>query len=84
MRLRCRAAPAHRAGINAYVAYQVVGEFGQGELTYEQTMAVIFVEGWIFVVLSVTGVRGGIIKYMPKCIALASSGAQNAAPRCTA
>ncbi|KDD74028.1 hypothetical protein H632_c1638p0, partial [Helicosporidium sp. ATCC 50920] len=60
-------------GINAYVAYQVVGQFSQGELTYEQAMAAIFVEGWIFVLLSVTGVRGGIIKYMPKTIALATS-----------
>ena len=62
------------AGINAYVAYQVVGQFGEGELTYEQAMAAIFVEGWIFVLLSITGVRGGIVKYMPKSIAMASSG----------
>lgn len=61
-------------GINAYVAYQVVGQFGVGELTYQQAMAAIFVEGWIFVLLSLTGVRGGLVKYMPKSIAMASSG----------
>ena len=64
------------AGINAYVAYQVVGQFGSGKLTYQQAMTAIFVEGWIFILLSITGVRGGIVKFMPKSIALASSGEQ--------
>lgn len=63
------------AGITAYVAYQVVGQHGMGQLSYQQTMTAVFVEGFIFVVLSVTGVRGGIIKFMPKSIAMASSGA---------
>ena len=31
-------------GINAYVAYQVVGQFGDGELSYEQAMTAIFIE----------------------------------------
>ena len=73
--------PVAGAGINAYVAYQVVGQFGEGELTYEQAMAAIFVEGWIFALLSITGVRGGIVKYMPKSIAMASSGGCGAARR---
>ncbi|PRW05836.1 Adenine guanine permease AZG1 [Chlorella sorokiniana] len=60
-------------GINAYVAYQVVGQFGDGELSYQQAMTAIFIEGWIFMILSVTGVRGGIVKFMPKSIAMASS-----------
>lgn len=44
------------------------------QLSYEQAMTAIFVEGWIFIVLSVTGVRGGLVKYMPKNIAMATSG----------
>lgn len=44
------------------------------QLTYSQAMTAIFIEGWIFVILSVTGVRGGIVKYMPKNIAMATSG----------
>ncbi|GAB4819465.1 hypothetical protein N2152v2_006511 [Parachlorella kessleri] len=60
-------------GISAYVSYQVVGQFGEGRLTYEQAMTAIFVEGWIFLILSVTGVRGGLVKYMPKSVAMASS-----------
>ncbi len=44
------------------------------QLTYQQAMTASFVEGWFFLILSVTGVRGGLVRYMPKCIALASSG----------
>ena len=44
------------------------------QLTYQEAMTALFVEGWIFLVLSFTGVRGGIVKYMPKSIAMASSG----------
>ena len=62
------------AGITAYVAYQVVGQYGTGQVSFEQAMTAVFVEGFIFILLSVTGVRGGIIKYMPKSIAMASSG----------
>ncbi|GAB4816680.1 hypothetical protein N2152v2_003726 [Parachlorella kessleri] len=60
-------------GISAYVAYTVVGQYGQGTLTYQEAMTALFVEGWIFLVLSFTGVRGGLVKYMPKSIAMASS-----------
>lgn len=51
----------------------MVGPAGSGELSYQQAMAAIFIESWIFLILSVTGVRGGIVKYMPKCIAIAST-----------
>jgi AGZA family xanthine/uracil permease-like MFS transporter len=57
-------------GINIYVAYQVVA---QDLLTYQQAMVAIFLEGWIFIILSMTGIRGGIIRLMPKNIAFASS-----------
>ena len=46
----------------------------QLQLTYQEAMTALFVEGWIFLLLSFTGVRGGIVKYMPKSIAMASSG----------
>ena len=57
-------------GINIYVAYQVVA---QGLLTFQQAMVAIFIEGWLFIFLSMTGIRGGIIRLMPKNIAFASS-----------
>lgn len=46
---------------------------GTGDLTYQQAMAAIFVEGWIFLILSITGVRGGITRYMPINISFATS-----------
>lgn len=52
------------------MAYQVVA---QGLLTYQQTMVAIFLEGFIFIVLSVTGVRGGMMKRIPSNIAFAGS-----------
>jgi adenine/guanine/hypoxanthine permease len=57
-------------GINIYVAYQIVG---QEQLTYQQAMTAIFVEAWIFIILSLSGVRGAIMRYMPSCIAYAAS-----------
>jgi len=57
-------------GINVYFAYQVVG---QNVLTYEQALVAIFIEGWIFIVLSLTGVRGLIMKHMPTSIAFSGS-----------
>ena len=46
---------------------------GQGQLTYEQAMAAIFVEGWIFMALSAGGVRGNLIHLMPSSISFAAS-----------
>lgn len=57
-------------GINIYVAYQVVA---QDLLTYQQAMVAIFLEGWLFIFISMTGIRGGIIRLMPGNIAYASS-----------
>eukprot|EP00887_Chlorella_sp_A99_P002223 scaffold21.g2223.t1 len=49
-------------GLNAYFAYTVVGYMGTGRVSYEEALAAVFVEGLIFVVISVIGVRGAIIK----------------------
>lgn len=57
-------------GINVYFAYQVVG---QGTLTYEQALVAIFLEGFFFILLSLSGARGAIMRYMPASIAFAGS-----------
>eukprot|EP00889_Picochlorum_renovo_P001255 jgi/Picre1/28285/NNA_003691.t1 len=57
-------------GINIYFAYQVVG---QETLTYQQALVAVFIEGFIFIALSVSGIRGGIMRYMPANIAFAGS-----------
>lgn len=51
-------------------SFQVVG---QNVLTYEQALVAVFLEGWIFIVLSLTGVRGAVMKYMPTSIAFSGS-----------
>ncbi len=57
-------------GVNVYFAYQVVG---QGTLTYEQALVAIFLEGFFFIILSLSGARGAIMRYMPASIAFAGS-----------
>ncbi|KAG2483622.1 hypothetical protein HYH03_017502 [Edaphochlamys debaryana] len=62
-------------GMNAFFTYTVVGFFGSGGmLTYGQALSACFIEGWIFVVIAVTGLRAKINLVVPKCIMLATSG----------
>lgn len=37
-------------------------------------MAAAFIEGWIFLFISVTGVRGHVIRLVPKSVMLATAG----------
>jgi AGZA family xanthine/uracil permease-like MFS transporter len=61
-------------GINAYFTYTVVGFYGTGNLTYSEALAACFIEGWIFILLSVSGVRGKLIQLVPKAIMLSTAG----------
>jgi AGZA family xanthine/uracil permease-like MFS transporter len=60
-------------GLNAYFAYNVVGFHGSGSVSYKTALAAIFVEGWIFILLAVTGARGKLIQLVPRSIMLATS-----------
>ena len=42
-------------------------------MSYETALGAVFVEGWIFVFLAVTGLRLHIIRLVPKSIMLATS-----------
>jgi AGZA family xanthine/uracil permease-like MFS transporter len=33
----------------------VVGFYGTGMITYQQALAAVFIEGWIFIAISLTG-----------------------------
>ncbi|PNG99304.1 Adenine/guanine permease AZG1, partial [Tetrabaena socialis] len=45
-------------GINAFFTYTVVGFFGSGGMiSYREALAAAFIEGWIFFVISITGLR---------------------------
>ncbi|KAK9909872.1 hypothetical protein WJX75_008797 [Coccomyxa subellipsoidea] len=45
-------------GLNAYFTYNVVGYYGTGNVSYQEALAAIFIEGWIFIILSLTGFYG--------------------------
>ncbi len=43
------------------------------QVTYQQALAAVFVEGWLFVLLALTGVRTAVVKLVPRTIMLATS-----------
>lgn len=60
-------------GVNAYLAYSVVGANGQGGLTtFGGAFAAVFLEGWLFFVLSIFGLRQMIGRLLPRSLALAT------------
>lgn len=60
-------------GLNAYFAYQVVGYHGTGNISYQLALAAIFTEGWIFILLSLLGMRQWLVKTIPTSIKIASA-----------
>lgn len=51
----------------------MVGYHGSGRVTYEEALAAIFVEAWIFIFISLIGLRGRLIELVPKHIMLATA-----------
>jgi xanthine/uracil/vitamin C permease (AzgA family) len=45
-------------------------------VSYQTALAAVFVEGWIFIVLALTGLRLRLIRLVPKSIMLATSAGQ--------
>ncbi|XP_039128364.1 adenine/guanine permease AZG1-like [Dioscorea cayenensis subsp. rotundata] len=62
-------------GTNAYFAYSVVGFHGSGNLPYRTALAVIFLEGLIFLLISAIGLRGKLTSLIPNPIRISSSAA---------
>ena len=58
-------------GPNAYLAFNLVGFHGTGPLTYKTALAVIFIEGCLFFLVSALGLRGKLAKLIPYSIRLA-------------
>ena len=46
---------------------------GTGSVKYKDALAAIFIEGWIFIILSITGARQFLIKLLPRTLALSMS-----------
>lgn len=55
-------------GMNAYFTYYVVGALGSGDLNYSTALTCIFIEGIIFCVLALTGMRLYFAKLIPSYI----------------
>ncbi|KAL1955329.1 hypothetical protein VTO42DRAFT_8669 [Malbranchea cinnamomea] len=60
-------------GLNAYFAYNVVGYHGTGNVSYQLALTAVFVEGFVFVALSLIGMRQWLARAIPKSIKLATS-----------
>ncbi len=59
-------------GLNAYFTYQVVGVKGTGSIDYRVALTAVFIEGWIFMFLALTGMRHWLVKIIPGTIKIAS------------
>ncbi len=59
-------------GLNAYFTYTVVGFHGTGPVSYSLALTAVFVEGFVFVGLSIFGLRQWLARVIPASIKLAS------------
>eukprot|EP00536_Pseudo-nitzschia_multiseries_P016498 jgi/Psemu1/221494/e_gw1.1130.9.1 len=60
-------------GMNAYFTYNVVGWRGTGGVAFDAALTAVIIEGAIFFVLAVTGIRFTIAKLIPEPIKLATA-----------
>lgn len=59
-------------GLNAYFTYQVVGYHGTGSIPYRLALTAVFIEGFIFIFLSLIGMRQWLVKIIPASIKVGS------------
>lgn len=64
-------AQASGMGLNAFFAYTVMLTLG---FTFEQALALVFISGVLFIIITVAGIREAIVKAIPKNIKIAISG----------
>lgn len=60
-------------GANAFFAYNMVGFHGSGTLSYGTGLAVVMLEGCLFLLLSATGLRSKLARLIPRSVRLASA-----------
>jgi xanthine/uracil/vitamin C permease (AzgA family) len=66
------AALAPGMGLNAYFAYTVVGYHGSGMIPYRVALTAVFVEGFVFLGLTLLGIRQWLARALPASIKLAT------------
>lgn len=62
-------------GMNAYFAYSVVGFRGTGDVSYDAAVTAVAIEGVIFFIMAVSGLRYWLIKFIPEPVRLATPAA---------
>lgn len=60
-------------GLNAYFAYQIVGFRGSGVISYNLALTAVFIEGFVFIFLSLIGMRQWLVKIIPVSLKIASA-----------
>ncbi|KAJ1040342.1 hypothetical protein NDA11_007061 [Ustilago hordei] len=59
-------------GVNAYFAFTIVGTAGTGIIPYSQALSAVWLEGWIFFLLSLFGIRQWLARLLPHSIKLST------------
>jgi AGZA family xanthine/uracil permease-like MFS transporter len=59
-------------GLNAYFTYTVVGYHGSGPVSYRYAVTAVFIEGFIFIALSLLGLRQWLARVIPQSIKLSA------------
>ncbi|KAH3979785.1 hypothetical protein HBI81_149420 [Parastagonospora nodorum] len=60
-------------GLNAYFAFQVVGYHGDGIISYNLALTAVFIEGFVFIFLSLIGMRQWLVKIIPVSLKIAAA-----------
>lgn len=60
-------------GLNAYFAYQIVGVHGSGIISYNLALTAVFIEGFVFILLSLIGMRQWLVKIIPVSLKIAAA-----------
>ncbi|PSN73002.1 hypothetical protein BS50DRAFT_176312 [Corynespora cassiicola Philippines] len=60
-------------GLNAYFAYQIVGFHGSGIISYNLALTAVFIEGFVFIFLSLIGMRQWLVKVIPVSLKIAAA-----------
>jgi AGZA family xanthine/uracil permease-like MFS transporter len=60
-------------GLNAYFASQIVGKHGNGIISYNLALTAVFIEGFIFIFLSLIGMRQWLVKIIPVSLKVAAA-----------
>ncbi|KAL9267506.1 Adenine/guanine permease AZG2-like protein [Drosera capensis] len=64
-------ASAPGMGPNAYLAYNLLGFHGTGSISYRTALAIVFMEGWAFLVIAGLGLRSKLARLIPNPVRIA-------------